>query len=77
MMQEILTGRLEQIYCEHCHLATPTWRGKCIHCAKPVPSDRKLRVIARSPSPDGSSRGHSSRFPSNAYGHSVSNPDAA
>ena len=25
---------LEQIYCENCHLATPTWRKRCIHCSK-------------------------------------------
>lgn len=23
---------LEHLYCPHCHLATPTWRQRCIHC---------------------------------------------
>ena len=36
------TRPLEQIYCPHCYLATPTWRAKCIHCrakleARPQP----------------------------------------
>ena len=25
---------IEQVYCEHCHLATPTWKRKCIHCGE-------------------------------------------
>ncbi|MBI2816360.1 MAG: hypothetical protein HYX72_05445 [Acidobacteria bacterium] len=26
---------LAQVYCANCHLATPTWRRRCIHCLKP------------------------------------------
>ena len=53
---------LEQIYCENCHLATPTWRKKCIHCTKPLQWNTKSGVIARnanSSSTDG--RGFGSR----------------
>jgi hypothetical protein len=26
---------LEQVYCDQCHLATPVWRTRCIHCLQP------------------------------------------
>jgi hypothetical protein len=26
----------EEVYCAHCHLATPSWRERCIHCFKPL-----------------------------------------
>lgn len=36
-----------ETYCPHCHLATPTWRERCIHCAKPlVQSDKGRRLAA-------------------------------
>ena len=34
------TIRIESVYCPHCNLATPSWRGRCIHCPAPVPSPR-------------------------------------
>jgi hypothetical protein len=35
----------EEVYCGHCHLATPTWRA-CIHCFKP---SRSRGVMAIDP----------------------------
>ena len=32
LMQE---KSLDHVYCASCHLATTTWRKKCIHCSKP------------------------------------------
>ncbi len=29
---------VNEVYCGHCHLATPSWREKCIHCFKPLPA---------------------------------------
>jgi hypothetical protein len=26
---------LQQVYCDQCHLATPVWRARCIHCLQP------------------------------------------
>jgi hypothetical protein len=23
-----------EVYCRHCHLATPRWRKRCIHCSQ-------------------------------------------
>lgn len=39
--EEIPTAALiqtvaEETYCSHCHLATPTWRKRCIHCHEPL-----------------------------------------
>lgn len=31
---EAAAQAIEHIYCEHCHLATPTWKRKCIHCGE-------------------------------------------
>ena len=27
---------VSEVYCGQCHLATPSWREKCIHCYKPL-----------------------------------------
>src|SRR5580704_337261 len=24
----------QEVYCERCHLATPVWRKRCIHCSR-------------------------------------------
>jgi hypothetical protein len=24
----------QEVYCEQCHLATPVWRKRCIHCSR-------------------------------------------
>jgi hypothetical protein len=34
------TTPLTQIYCPHCYLATPEWRGRCIHCRAPLTAER-------------------------------------
>jgi hypothetical protein len=26
----------QEIYCGQCHLATASWRNRCIHCFKPL-----------------------------------------
>jgi hypothetical protein len=39
---QVLEGPIE-VYCENCHLATPTWRQKCLHCAKPFPQGTLVR----------------------------------
>ncbi len=31
-LMQIPVKALDQIYCGSCHLATPTWRQRCIHC---------------------------------------------
>ncbi len=74
---QIVMESIAEVYCAHCHLATPTWREKCIHCANPLSGNRNLRVIARDSNSDGSSRGYISRVPFDAYDNSVSNSDAA
>jgi hypothetical protein len=27
---------IENVYCQRCHLATPEWRARCIHCQAPL-----------------------------------------
>ena len=27
---------IETVYCNHCHLATPIWRSRCLHCKAPL-----------------------------------------
>jgi hypothetical protein len=29
----------EEGYCTRCHLATPSWRNRCIHCFQPLRRD--------------------------------------
>jgi hypothetical protein len=26
----------QEVYCTRCHLATPAWRNRCIHCSEPL-----------------------------------------
>ncbi len=44
-----ITAELEQVYCTECHLATPTWRKKCIHCTAPLNLAEK--PVSRKPEP--------------------------
>ena len=41
---------IEEVYCSRCYLATPTWRGRCIHCKAPLsanePAIRETRKAA-------------------------------
>jgi hypothetical protein len=39
---QVLAGLME-VYCEHCHLATPTWRKRCLHCAEPLPQATRAK----------------------------------
>ena len=39
---------IQEIYCEHCHLATPTFRNNCIHCGLPLPSGSGARASGES-----------------------------
>ena len=32
----LLGLRSSEVYCGHCHLATPSRKEKCIHCFKPL-----------------------------------------
>jgi len=41
----VLMEVIEQIYCDHCHLATPAWKRRCIHCSgpsHPAPDEKKI-----------------------------------
>ena len=29
---------IDEVYCAQCHLATPTWRNRCIHCRQLLPA---------------------------------------
>ena len=31
-----LVEAIKETYCEKCHLATPAWKLKCIHCGQPL-----------------------------------------
>jgi hypothetical protein len=41
MQTENSTETIETVYCPHCHLATPVWRAKCIHCKARIPAEAK------------------------------------
>jgi hypothetical protein len=48
--REGTTMALEAVYCESCRLATPIWRGRCIHCRAVLPSEqgkRKMPIVSR------------------------------
>ena len=38
------TEPIEMVYCEHCHLATPIWRNRCIHCRATLSPNLKRRA---------------------------------
>jgi len=57
----VLVESIEQIYCEHCNLATPTWRKRCIHCKVVLSLKSKEKRIARNYSP-ANANGYESRF---------------
>jgi hypothetical protein len=35
-MSPLMPEPLKHDYCGNCHLATPTWRKRCIHCYEPI-----------------------------------------
>jgi len=42
---------LPSVYCSSCHLATPIWRGRCIHCRQLLPSHNSKSHIQRVATP--------------------------
>jgi len=36
---------IESVYCPRCHLASPAWRDRCIHCQFPLGSGSRRAVI--------------------------------
>jgi len=64
----ILAETVEHAYCDHCNLATPTWRKRCIHCVGPLYLRSKKKRIAPNSYSRGSMYGYealliSDRFP--------------
>jgi len=44
----LLVEAIEETYCEQCHLATPVWKLKCIHCGQSLSDDpAKPRVAEK------------------------------
>ena len=35
-MSPLMPEPIQHDYCGNCHLATPTWRKRCIHCYEPI-----------------------------------------
>ena len=62
-LQTVEVG-LAQVYCERCHLATPIWRKKCIHCSMPL-SDNPIQEAVTQ---NGGTRGHAENYRNRSSG---------
>jgi len=45
----VLIESIEEAYCERCHLATPLWKLKCIHCGKSLCRNTEKTSIVEKP----------------------------
>ena len=42
-MSPLMSEPIKHDYCSNCHLATPSWRKRCIHCYEPIERSSKDR----------------------------------